>query len=50
MYWIRQDEIVIVESISKSIFIVVDIAIMDLSKVALQILQVVRADAKSTPC
>ena len=30
VYWIRQDEIVIVESISKSILIVVDIAIIDL--------------------
>ena len=39
MYWIRQDEIVIVESISKSIVIVVDIAIIDLWKTALQILQ-----------
>ena len=29
MYWIRQDEIVIVESISKSILIVVGIAIID---------------------
>ena len=39
VYWIRQDEIVIVESISKSILIVADIAIIDLYKTALQILQ-----------